>query len=640
MNALHPSIPANDSRLAAERQDPAGEQQMALFDDAAEVEPSTRGDLRHLGGAEQPVLADAPGVSSLAALPAPAATLGERLVRSAFALGVPATVLVAPFSRPAKPRIKATVECPSLGNRVAGMALRTGHFLVGGVKIPIARADFTASAANGPQLDGVLHGFAWLRDLAACAPAPHCAAIAERVLRAWLAANPEPEAPARTGPWNIENTGRRLLAWLVHAPLILGGGDKAYRAAVLQAIGETARWLDRRAGRAEDQLGEAGAFAALTAAGLLLPEGKPRRLHGEAGLVRALGELVGEEGGVLSRSPLAQADALTLLVELAACYRATRREPPPAIAAMLDVLAPPLLALTRADGSLGNWQGSGSVPPERVEALVRAASVRPRPLRPDAAGAPHWGYQRIVARDAVLVCDAAPPPLARHSRYGCASTLAFEFSHGEHALIVNCGGAALAGGLVPLRIEQGLRATAAHSTLVLGDANSTAVLIGGKLGKGVSAVEVDRAPVTLEPGPHGRGGPATRLAMCHDGYAARFGLMHRRTLTLAENGTALLGEDALEPARGRGRRGKVGCAIRFHLGPFVDLRLASDRHAADLVLPDGAFWRFSAGGVPLAAEESLFVDGDGCPHEVRQLVIEGNASRAGESFAWLLRKMA
>jgi uncharacterized heparinase superfamily protein len=49
---------------------------------------------------------------------------------------------------------------------------------------------------------------------------------------------------------------------------------------------------------------------------------------------------------------------------------------------------------------------------------------------------------------------------------------------------------------MPVRLEQGLRATAAHSTLVLDDANSTAVLINGGLGSGVAEVEVDRR--TLE----------------------------------------------------------------------------------------------------------------------------------------------
>src|SRR5205085_7308572 len=129
------------------------------------------------------------------------------------------------------------------------------------------------------------------------------------------------------------------------------------------------------------------------------------------------------------------------------------------------------------------------------------------------------GYQRAVAGKTVLQFDAAPPPLAKHARHGCASTLAFELSTGPQRLVVNCGGSAFAGGLVPARIEQGLRATAAHSTLVLGDANSTAVMVGGKLGAGVGEVEVERRTLNADTG------QATRLEASHDGYVARFGLV-------------------------------------------------------------------------------------------------------------------
>src|SRR5690606_6230688 len=119
--------------------------------------------------------------------------------------------------------------------------------------------------------------------------------------------------------------------------------------------------------------------------------------------------------------------------------------------------------------------------------------------------------------------------------------------------------AATAGGLVPVRIEQGLRATAAHSTLALGDANSTAVLINGKLGSGVNEVEVDRRLV-------GDGkSAATRIEASHDGYVSRHGLVHRRILILRDDGSELRGEDLLVPGGKRGKRGKIPYAIRFHL---------------------------------------------------------------------------
>jgi uncharacterized heparinase superfamily protein len=322
-------------------------------------------------------------------------------------------------------------------------------------------------------------------------------------------------------------------------------------------------------------------------------------------------------------------EAIELLTQLGACYHATRRDPPEAVATMLRMLVPPLLTLLHADGGLGSWQGSGAVSAERIHALVRASGVRTRPLR----DARQWGYQRMTAGRSVLLCDAAPPPLARHARHGCASTLAFEFSHGDQRLIVNCGGAAFAGGQVPVRIEQGLRATAAHSTLVLGDANSTAVLINGKLGNGVGEVEVDRR--LAESGK----ATATRLEASHDGYAPRFGLLHRRILILRDDGTELRGEDLLVPSGRRAKRGKVPYAIRFHLGLGIAASLTDSKRGVHLALPDGSYWQFLSVSGEVAVDESLWVDGEGRPQPVQQLVIEGMESRGGGSFSWLLKKL-
>ncbi len=635
MNAFRPRLQHEEgvSERASDSEDEA--RQMTLFEAAGRARggvsgthgPASEERARPLPPTAPAEPHDAPPPADLAS---PEATLGERIVRAAYRMGVPAGILDAPFRRPEPLRITATVECPALGDRVAGMALRAGHFLVGGARIPLARADFSAAAHHAPLVEQALHGFGWLDDLAACAPASQCEELAERVLRSFLAANPEPDPPAHAGPWHVETAARRLLACLVNAPLILAGGDKAYRAATLEAIDETARWLERHAGKAADRHGAAFAFAALAAAGLLLPHGRPRRLLAETALAEALAGVIGEDGGVLSRSPLAQTELLVALIRLAACYRATRAGPPPCVASAVALLVPPLVGMADAGGAIGSWQGGGRIDGERMARLIAASGVRPRPPR-EVRG---WGYQRLEGAGSVLVCDAAPPPLAAHARFGCASTLAFEFSHQGQPVIVNCGGAALTGGLTPARIEQALRASAAHSTLVLDDANSTATVLGGKLGKGVQAVELDRAPGHLDDGR-----PATRLEAAHDGYVARFGLTHRRILQLAADGTALAGEDRLEPAGRRGRRGKVGYALRFHLGPLVDLRLGEGAHEAELLLPDGTCWRLRSAGEPLIAEESLWVDGEGRPHETQQLVIEGLASRAGEAFAWQLDRI-
>lgn len=568
---------------------------------------------------------------ALADFSPPAVHVGERLIRMAYRMGIPGSMLTAPMGKKARTRLLATVSNTLPGDRVAGTALRAGHFLVHGAKTPIAQVDYAGAARVTPPLEKVVHSFSWLTDLEATGPREQGAPVAERILTAWLQANPEPPAKPGKGPaWSVGNTGMRLMNWLVHAPLILSG-EKALRSRVLAHIGATARWLDRNVTRGEDRLAEVAGWCGIVAAGLLLPDGRPRRLYGEAGLIRALGETIGDDGGVLSRSPLAQMEAIALLVRLRNCYNATRRDPPAAIERVIEMLVPPLLALTHGDGSLGSWQGGWAVDGADVSTLVAASGVRTRPLR----DVRQWGYQRVLANKTVLQFDTSPPPMPQHARYGCASTLAFELSHAGHRLIVNCGGAASGGGLVPVRLEQGLRATAAHSTLTLDDANSTAVLINGMIGSGVSEVDVDRRTL-----PQDNGTTATRIEASHNGYAARYGLTHQRILILRDDGTELRGEDLLLPSGRKGKRGKVGFAIRFHLGPDVDVALTADGQGAGLALPDGSYWQFRSGAGEITIEDSLWVDGQGRPQATQQLVIQGLVSRGGGTFGWLLKKMS
>ena len=568
---------------------------------------------------------------------APRARPGEALIRLAYRMGVPGHALASPFRRPAAVRVLATVESPISGDRAAGVALRAGHFLVHGVKQPIGTMDFEGITRISPGIERCVHSFSWLADLAASAPREDCIAVAERITGLWLDANALPQKGAAKGPaWDVENAGLRLLAWLVHAPLVLAGQDGALKPRLLAAIAETAEWLDRKTVRHGAGLGQVAGWAAVTAAGLLLPQGKPRRLYGEAALIKSLGELVAEDGGNLSRCPAAQMDAIRILTDLIACYDAVDIEAPDALYVMRELLVPPLLALRHGDGGLGSWQGQKAISADKVASLIAATGIRTRALNDPQ----HWGFQRLRGGATQVQFDAGPPPRPRHARTGCASTLAFEMSDGASRLIVNCGGSAIAGGLVPARIGQGLRATAAHSTLVLDDANSTAILLHGKLGKGAETVEVERRTINKS------GREATRVEASHDGYAARFGLTHSRILTLRGDGTELSCEDLLVPVSRKGKRGKIGFAIRFHLGRGVEAHLSEDGRGASLLTGDGKLWQFrlrgdaaGAADIKLTCEDSMWVDGEGRPHATEQLVIEGLTSRGGGQFSWLLKKM-
>src|SRR3546814_14985221 len=102
---------------------------------------------------------------------------------------------------------------------------------------------------------------------------------------------------------------------------------------------------------------------------MLLPGGAARKLFGEAGLKRALDSGLHGDGGIISRSPLDQLEAIMLLTMVAAVYEVRREQTPPFLTEALGRAVPALLGLTHGDGGLGNWQGAGAVDPATIEAV-------------------------------------------------------------------------------------------------------------------------------------------------------------------------------------------------------------------------------------------------------------------------------
>lgn len=515
---------------------------------------------------------------------------------------------------------------PIPGNIASGQSIRAGYFLFRGLKQPLRGIDFGALEIS-PPFEDYIHSFAWLSDLASAAPRVDAAPIAENLLRKWVAVHAEQVSePA----WRADLVGWRILYWTAYAPLLLSHNDLVLRSSVLNGIARMARHLDRTADRIRPGVPQLVAWCGIVAASLLLPGGEGRRIFGEAGLKKSLETSFYVDGGNISRSPAAQLDAIMALSMLARCYETVGETQPAFLGEVMGLAVPALLGLTHGDGGLGNWQGSGATDAARVDAIVSASKVRARPLKQ----ARDWGYQRLIGAGtsypSTLIVDAAPPPVAKVTDAGCASTLAIEFSSGPHRLFVNCGGAALAGATIPQALAQGLRTTAAHSTLVLADSNSTAILPDGTLGKGVTEVELDRR----------ENDQGSRLEVSHDGYAKRHGFLHRRLLILAPGGQELRGEDMLLPVGKKRRAEGTGFAVRFHLGPMVDPSLTADSQGALLRLAEGTAWQFRCTGGTLTIEDSIWVDGEGRPYNTHQLVISGDTPAGGCSIGWLVKKIS
>ncbi|HYJ83710.1 MAG TPA: heparinase II/III family protein [Allosphingosinicella sp.] len=517
-------------------------------------------------------------------------------------------------------KLLAVPKDPVAGDKSAGEEILRGRFVRRGEAFAAESLDFADPALPADLVD-YLQSFEWLRDLAAAATRERGSKLAEKMTQKWLAAHAESVSERA---WRADLWGRRILFWTAYAPYILSSRDSAYRAVLLNTLSRGARHLDRAAEKARPGLARITAWAGVVAAALIVQGGPARLGRGEAGLLRALGASLHDDGGLVSRSPDEQLMLVELLAQLRAAYYAGDRDMPEAVAEALSAAVGALLGTTLGDEALSSWQGGNMASKRRIAAAVEGSGLRVRPLRQPRG----WGYQRLEAKGTIALFDAAPPPPTRAFAGGCASTLAFELSEGANRLVVNCGGPGRSAGALPAELVHALRSSAAHSTLTLGDRNSTAVHDDGSLGKGVSQVELVRdetaGVVTVE--------------ASHDGYVRRFGLVHQRQLTLAADGRELRGQDLLTLEGRRRRSEPIPYAVRFHLHPDVEAATTADGQGALLRIRGRTVWQFRCRGGRLTIEDSLWIDGEAGLRETSQLVVAGESPADGAAIAWIFRR--
>ena len=109
-------------------------------------------------------------------------------------------------------------------------------------------------------------------------------------------------------------------------------------------------------------------------------------------------------------------------------------------------------------------------------------------------------------------------------------------------------------------------------------------------------------------------------------------------MLLTGDGRELRGEDSLLPQGRKVRASANKFAVRFHLGVGVQASPTADGMAAILRLPGGPLWQFRCRGGMLGIEDSLWIDGDGRPVPIQQLVISGEAQAGGASVSWAMKR--
>jgi uncharacterized heparinase superfamily protein len=496
------------------------------------------------------------------------------------------------------------VRDPWPGDPTRGVRLLRGELELGGGVRAMRPGSFADT--TGPEvLRAAAHGFGWLRDLRALGT--DAARLRARALVSeWIAASGEPLSR------RPDVIGARITAWLGHYDFFAASADDDFRQKLMARLLADARNLGAALPAEELDARALTALKGLIAAAVAMPENGGFLARALRFLPQEVGRQVMPDGCHAERSPAAHLAAMQDLTEIRALLQAAQVQPPVALSAAIERMAPALRVLRHGDGGLALFNGSKEEQPNLVDLALTQAGRGGRGPSSLVDG----GFQRLQAGRSLLLVDCGEPPASGVDRLTHAGTLSMELSVGRDRMIVNCG----ANPAGSSEWRDATRATAAHSTLVIADVNSSELREHG-LGRKPEKVDVQRQEAN---GAHW-------LEASHDGWVRPFGAVHRRRLYMAESGEDIRGEDAVEAATPQ------PFTLRFHLHPNVSANLQQDGEAVLLRLPNGGGWRLRADGARVALEESIYL-GASEPRRSEQVVLTGHVD-GPQQVKWAITKV-
>jgi uncharacterized heparinase superfamily protein len=483
------------------------------------------------------------------------------------------------------------------------------RFLLANIMVDTGgRSPFDITDADENWLHA-LHNFRWLRHLRATNSELHHA-NARAMTGDWIDSHGR---RLRGAAWEPEITAERIISWLQHSQVILKGAELPFYRNFVRMIMVQVRYLRSMAADMPRAEGRLRARIALAFASLSLPVSSRVRAQAARQLELELRRQILPDGGHTSRNPVALVELLSDLLPLRQTYVNQTGQPPPELVSAIDRMLPALRGLRHDDGALALFNGAGATAPERVMAVLRLDETAARPLLHGA----HCGYQRLAMGGTCVIADTGTPPPQADSSAAQAGCLAIEMSSGRQRYIVNAG-IDYAG---PKDYRQLARMSAAHSTLVLNDTSSSRFSSKGWLSKWLGTPLV--AGPTKVPVQRDDTDGVQSFTASHNGYAAPFGLIHERTVTLGQEGSVLSGTDRLTRKNGRPvtQDSKDRVCIRFHVHPSVQIgRDEEGRYA--LYVDSGDVWLFVCDDVAPQLAESVHFAGLAGPVVSRQIVLE------------------
>ncbi len=500
-------------------------------------------------------------------------------------------------------RLNVVPPDPWAGDAQKGRDMVSGIFRFAGQTIEKEGLSWQPHGAKAEWI-AELHGFEWLRDLRSVG-GDRARRMAREMAASWLETFEKPHETA----WRADVTGVRLASWITFHDFFCASADDVFRANYFASLVKQAKHLARNLPGDLEGIPLLKALKGLAYSGLALEEGEKRLEYAFRLILQEIKHQILPDGAHVSRSPQATFEFLQVLVDLRTALTAARLDLPEELQHAIDRIAPAVKFYRHGDGALCQFNGGQECNANIIEATLMHSGARGKAMK----SLPHGGYERLSMGRSSVIIDTSIAQ-AKTGKRAHAGILSFEYSYGKDRVFVNCGTSC-----APGKWRELLRSTAAHTSLVVDHRNacqfddwglmSGHLQVAAKLGEERDIVSIDAN---------------------QNGYVPRFGLKHKRTIQLQENGDLMVGQDVLQGKSG------VHYSVRFHLHPGIQAVVVQD--SVLLRAKSGIGWRFKCEGAKLDLEDSIYLSEGESPRRTLQITLAGVTEGPVTTTSWELRR--
>ena len=511
-----------------------------------------------------------------------------------------------------------SIRSRPFGSDAIGRALLQGTFLFNGERIRIADNDLWALPIISQELEGQLHGFDWIGDLAVVGSREASSFAQGRVLD-WIGRH----KPGRGISWHPSTVSRRLIAWVRHSWLLLTGCDDASRHKIIGSVSQQVEYLRVVTPLIADDSVKLEVIVGRIFAAKLLNKERSFELHLYDRLAKVLKSLL---VAARSRTPCNPVEWLMMGILLSWVIELDEESGliiPQELKVLSRTLGNELNGLCHVDGRVVHLNGGHDTSGEEARRAIWILT------RGQFAQEPfNLGYGKILGNGTSVIVDAAhaEPNVADNRSRTLPS--AFELMSNNALICANPGYKA--------HFEKEVRFQAEFMR------SHNVLMFDGK--KDIKGTAASSRPAELSDSmllpQHGIDDESASITVIHDAYIAAFGYYHQRKISVSHTGVVVSGTDSLFP-NSEGIAIDVEYTLYFNFHYQVVPVLSEDGTTLHLRLTNGELWEFDYRGKGrMSWGEGIYVNARA--HEIattRRLEIKSTTGGQEAAHRWWFRRL-